>query len=205
MAGTVVAVFQDYEQARKAGQALLDGGIPFADISLVRKGAGGEHGAPIDGVSSAASDLDPEESTSHAFREVETHDVEQAFSHDREVAPRTAIGVVSGASLGALLVSAAIFVPGLGALMAAGPLTAMLTGAVGGGAVGGLVGALTHDGMPEEAANRYHDHVSAGDTLVTVLAGDSSERKIEEILDSQGGQEIGYFSRFIDTLQTVES
>jgi len=203
MAGTVVAVFNDYEQAQKAGQALLDGGVPFADISLVRKGAGGEHGAPHDALT--ATDDDPENSTSHAKREVETHDVEQPFAHSREVGPRTAVGLVTGASLGAILVSASVFVPGIGALMAAGPLTAMLTGAVGDGAVGGLVGALTHDGMPEEAANRYHDHVSAGDTLVTVLAGESSERKIEQILEAEGGQEIGYFSRFIDTLQTVES
>ena len=203
MAGTVVAVFLDYDQAQKAGQALLDAGVPFADISLVHKGAGGEHGVPAD--AGAATLDDPHESASHAFREVQTHDVEQAYSHNREVGPRTAVGLVTGASLGAILVSAAIFVPGLGALMAAGPLTAMLTGSVAGGAVGGLVGALTHDGMPEEAAKRYHDHVSAGDTLVTVLAGDSSERKIEEILHTQGGQEIGYFSRLIDTVQTIES
>ena len=203
MAGTVVAVFQDYEQAKKAGQALLDRGVPFGDISLVRKGAGGEHGAPGDVLT--ATNADHAASTSHGFREVETHDVEQAYSHTREVGPRAAVGLVTGASLGAILVSASIFVPGLGALMAAGPLTAMLTGSVAGGAVGGLVGALTHDGMPEEAAKRYHDHVSAGDTLVAVLAGDSSERKIEEILDSQGGREVGYFSRFLDTLQTIES
>lgn len=200
MAGTVVAVFRDYAQAQRAGQALLDSGVAFADISLVRKGAGGEHGAPeIDGHKPY------EESLTRGFREVETHDIEEGYSPDREVAPRAAVGIVTGASLGAIVASAAIFVPGLGPLLAAGPLVAMLTGTIAGGAVGGLVGALTHDGIPEDAAQRYHDHVTRGDTLIAVLAGNQAETRIEETLRQQGGEEIAFFPRFIDTVQTIES
>ena len=202
MAGTVVAVYREYEQAQRAGQALLDNGVSFADISLVRKGAGGEHGSHqlMD-----HSDDNDEASTSHGFREVETHDVEEAYGHDREVAPRAAVGLVTGASLGAIIASAAIFVPGLGPLLAAGPLVAMLTGTVAGGAVGGLVGALTHDGIPSDAAQHYHEHVNQGHTLITVLAGKNKEAQIEDVLRAEGGEEIAYFPRFIDSVQSVES
>ncbi len=44
MAGTVVAVFDDNSQAERAAQALLDDGVPLADITLVFHGAAGEQG-----------------------------------------------------------------------------------------------------------------------------------------------------------------
>ena len=44
MAGTVVAVFDDNSQAERAAQALLEDGVPLADITLVFHGAAGETG-----------------------------------------------------------------------------------------------------------------------------------------------------------------
>ena len=41
MAGTVVAVFDDNNQAERAAQILVDDGVPLADITLVFHGAGG--------------------------------------------------------------------------------------------------------------------------------------------------------------------
>ena len=48
MAGTVVAVFDDNSQAEHAAQALIDDGVPLADITLVFHGASGETGTPHD-------------------------------------------------------------------------------------------------------------------------------------------------------------
>jgi len=122
-----------------------------------------------------------------------------------ERAARAAIGVVAGAPLGALLVATAILIPGLGVVLAAGPLLVPLLAGVAGGVVGGLVGALTTDGIPDEAARIYHEHVEHGDVLVTVLAGNHNEEHVKELLRESGGQEIGYFPRIMDTLQSIES
>ncbi|BDI30280.1 hypothetical protein CCAX7_23310 [Capsulimonas corticalis] len=203
MAGTVVGVFEDNKVAEAAAQALLDAGVPLNDISLVRKGGGGEVGAPTqDG---NAPERNQEEYVSHAVREVPVHDVEQPIHAADEIAPRAAVGLVTGSALGALLVSLAVLVPGLGAIVAAGPLLAMMSGGVGGGVIGGLIGALTAGGIPEEAAKSYHEHVAAGDTLVTVLASNSNHEALENIIREHGGHELGFYTRFVDSIQSIES
>src|SRR5450432_3501757 len=68
MAGTAVAVFDDHEQADRAAQGLVDAGVPYADISLVRKNAPGETG------SASSADLDDDSHLTHGFREVAMHD-----------------------------------------------------------------------------------------------------------------------------------
>jgi len=201
MAGTLVAVFDDHIEADRAAQALVDAGVPYADISLVRKDAGGEHGAAGD---TRPGDTD-EAFVSHRFREVSVHDVEEPIEREREVAPRAAAGFMTGAPLGALLVVTAVAIPGIGPLIAAGPLAAMLTASLGGGVIGALVGALTAGGIPEDRARHYHERVEQGDTLVTVLAGEQNHGKIETLLQEKGGRDTAYFARFLDTIQTVES
>ena len=62
-------------------------------------------------------------------------------------------------------------IPGIGPLIAAGPLAAALTGAAAGAATGGLIGVLTDDGVPEEAAHRYSKAIGAGRVMVTVRTG----------------------------------
>jgi len=203
MAGTVVAVFEDKQRAEHAAHALLDAGVPLADISLVLRGAGGETGAPTQ--EGNLPEVMHEEALSHAIREVPLHDVEQPMSAKEEIIPRAVAGIVTGFPLGALLVSTAIFIPGVGALLAAGPLVAMMGGAVAGGVLGGLTGALTAGGIPQEAARSYHAHVEHGDTLVTVLSSGNDAPKLQAILKEQGGHELGFFGRFMDTLQSIES
>lgn len=46
-------------------------------------------------------------------------------------------------------------VPGIGPLVAAGPIVAALAGIGAGGATGGLIGALVGSGIPEVEAKRY--------------------------------------------------
>jgi len=47
MAGTVVAVFDDNAVAERAAQALVDDGVPLADITLVFHGAAGATGSVV--------------------------------------------------------------------------------------------------------------------------------------------------------------
>jgi len=203
MAGTVVGVFKHKDQAVQAAEALLADHVTIGDISLVSKDAGGQTGAPdLEGDAPAQ---EHEEALSHTFREVPIHDVEQPISPVEEIAPRATAGVVAGVPMGALLVSIAIIIPGIGPLIAAGPLVAMLTGGIAGGVIGGLVGGLTSGGIPEESAQLYHDHVTQGDTLVTILSSEEKAPHLEEILRQHGGQETAFFKRFLDSLQSIES
>src|SRR4029453_14644457 len=62
----------------------------------------------------------------------------------------TAIGVGTGAVLGGTLAAMGLAVPGIGWLVAAGPLAAALAGASIGGAAGGGVGVLVELGGPPQ-------------------------------------------------------
>jgi hypothetical protein len=66
-----------------------------------------------------------------------------------------ATGGVIGGTLGLLAGIGALAIPGIGPLIAAGPIIAPLAGLGMGGAVGGLVGALVGTGIPEHEAKRY--------------------------------------------------
>ncbi len=64
-------------------------------------------------------------------------------------------------------------IPGIGPIVAAGPLAATLAGAGVGAVAGGLIGGLTRAGVPEDEANVYAEAVRRGGALVTVRAEDS--------------------------------
>ena len=105
----------------------------------------------------------------------------RAFAHEKSTkAPEgTATGVttggVIGGTLGLLAGIGALAIPGVGPLIAAGPIMATLAGVGVGGAVGGIVGALVGMGIPEYEAKRYEGAVKGGGTLLSVHC-DTSEQ-----------------------------
>jgi len=100
-------------------------------------------------------------------------------------------GAVVGGALGWLAGIGALAVPGIGPLIAAGPIVAALAGAGAGGAVGGLTGALIGMGIPEYEAKRYEGRVKQGGILLSVHS-DSSEwtKRAKDILESTGAEDI---------------
>ena len=78
------------------------------------------------------------------------------------------VGGVVGGTLGLLAGIGALAIPGVGPLIAAGPIMGALAGLGVGGAVGGLVGALIGSGIPEYEAKRYEGLVKDGGILVSV-------------------------------------
>jgi hypothetical protein len=166
MAGKNIAVFGIYRdrlQVEQGVDALLDQGFRSEDISV----------------------LLPDN--------VGTKD----FAHEKHTkAPEgtttgAATGGAIGGTLGLLAGIGALAIPGVGPLIAAGPIMATLAGLGVGGAVGGLVGALVGMGIPEYEAKRYEGRVKDGGVLLSVHCSTSDEiTRAKEILKQTGAEDI---------------
>ncbi|HLP42709.1 MAG TPA: DUF3341 domain-containing protein [Fibrobacteria bacterium] len=100
-------------------------------------------------------------------------------------------GGIIGAGLGLLVGMGALTIPGVGPLLAAGPIVATLSGAAVGGAVGGIAGALVGMGIPEFEAKLYEGKVRAGGILIAVHTQDPEHaRKAKEVFQDTGAHDI---------------
>jgi hypothetical protein len=121
----------------------------------------------------------------------------QAFAHHKDTkAPEgTAVGVTAGGAIGGVLGLlagiGALAIPGVGPLIAAGPIMAGLAGLGVGGAVGGIVGALMGMGIPEYEAKRYEGRVKGGGTLLSVHCNTTDEiTRAKSILKGTRAEDI---------------
>src|SRR6202453_3441715 len=121
----------------------------------------------------------------------------RAFAHEKNTkAPEgTATGAttggVIGGTIGLLAGIGMLAIPGIGPLIAAGPIMATLAGVGAGGAVGGVVGALVGLGIPEYEAKRYEGAVKGGGTLLSVHCDTSEEIDVaKDSLKETGAQDI---------------
>jgi len=144
MRKTIVGLFDHISEAQAAVRELIDSGFRRDDISLIAGERSGTY---------TKSDADVSDTTSGA-----------------------AVGAGAGAvlgGLGGLVVGlGALAIPGIGPVIAAGPLASTLLGAGVGAAAGGLIGALVDVGVPEEEAGSYAEGIRRGATLVAVKTDD---------------------------------
>jgi hypothetical protein len=156
MTQTVTALYDTYDSAVSAVNALEASGIPHSEISIVSNNVDNRHGK--NRAADAAEDA------------------------GKGAGIGAAIGGVGGLLTGLGLVA----IPGVGPVVAAGWLVATAagaaTGAVVGGAAGGLVGSLTGAGVPEREAHFYAEGVRRGGTLVTARVDDARASTAREIL-----------------------
>jgi hypothetical protein len=129
----------------------------------------------------------------------------------REVANETgaevATGAATGAGIGAILGAAAgwlvgigaLAIPGIGPIVAAGPIAAALgvagtTAAAGAGVgvvTGGIIGALTGWGFSESEARAYQEGVERGDILLAIeLPNDDDAGRVEDVFKRDGGDRV---------------
>ena len=100
-------------------------------------------------------------------------------------------GAVIGGGLGWLAGIGALAIPGIGPLIAAGPIVALLAGAGAGGAIGGITGALVGMGIPEYEAKRYEGRIKEGGILLSVHCDDSNwVKRAKEIMEHTGADDI---------------
>jgi hypothetical protein len=99
-------------------------------------------------------------------------------------------GVKLGGIAGLLLGTAAMLIPGIGPILAVGPLAAGLAGAVTGGVsgavFGGVAAGLVHAGMSEEEATYFDERLHHGGYLLTVQAGETASHNARQILEQHG-------------------
>jgi hypothetical protein len=119
------------------------------------------------------------------------------FAHEKDTkAPEgTTTGVIAGGAIGGTLGWLAgigsLAIPGVGPLIAAGPIIAALTGVGVGGAIGGITGALIGMGIPEYEAKRYEGMVKQGSILLSVHADNSDYvDRAKKILEGTGATDV---------------
>lgn len=79
-----------------------------------------------------------------------------------------AIGGTIGGIAAALPALGLLAIPGIGPILAAGPLAVILGGIVAGGVAGGLIGAFTKMGIDEVDARNYEHQLNEGKIIVLV-------------------------------------
>ena len=116
------------------------------------------------------------------------------------------VGGTVGGTLGLLAGIGALAIPGVGPLIAAGPIMGALAGLGVGGAVGGVVGALVGMGIPEYEAKRYEGRVKDGGILLSVHCDSSEEiSRAKEILKSTGADDVASSGEKAVSTHGVES
>jgi len=126
------------------------------------------------------------------------NDVRRDDGKARVVETGTASGAATGAVAGGALGGAAglaaslmgLAIPGIGPILAAGPIVATLVGAGAGAAAGGLIGSLTDMGVEPAHAEIYAESVRRGGTLVTVRTDESRADEAASILRDAGAVDI---------------
>ncbi len=161
MANTVVCMTHDRAQAEQIVTALREGNFSNAGISVVL----------------------PDVAPAQALQPVE----------DNKSAEGAAIGAgtggVIGGVLGWLVGIGSLTLPGIGPLLAAGPIVAALSGAAIGGTVGGVAGGLTGLGFSDDEVNRYLGRIKDGHALVAVHSDDAAElERARELFVRFGGE-----------------
>ncbi|MCU0492097.1 MAG: hypothetical protein MUD01_10940 [Chloroflexaceae bacterium] len=159
MTKTIVGLFDAPEEARGVVHALKSLGVEDEAISVVANTSHGDMAA-----------------------------INVAEGEERQVSNVVGMGAVGGTLVGGTLGLAvglgALAIPGIGPVLAVGPLTAAIgsvpavlgTTALGAGlgaATGGLVGALADVGVPEDEANLYAEGVRRGGILVSAQLPDA--------------------------------
>lgn len=115
-------------------------------------------------------------------------------------------GLVIGGALGWLVGIGSLAIPGVGPLIAAGPIMGLLAGAATGATLGGVAGGLVGMGIPEYEAKRYEGYVNEGGILLSVHTGNSDEiSKAKLILEQTGAKDISQTAEVAGSAKSVKT
>ncbi len=148
MSKSVFAISTSYSQSEEMVMRLQAAGFPPSEISILMANNAGQH------------------DIGHV----------KASKAPEGVAAGAASGGVAGGVIGLLAGIGALAIPGVGPLIAAGPIMAALSGAAVGATAGGIAGGLVGLGIPEVEAKRYEDKLRKGNYVLSVHVNNDEER-----------------------------
>jgi hypothetical protein len=170
MQKTVIGLFTTETSAREAVNTLRNSGYTENEISIVQKGdkksSGSQRGTDrgmAGGTRGTAMDMSGD-----------------------NIGDGMTTGATWGGLAGLALGAGALAVPGIGPLVAAGPIAAALTGA----ATGGIAGGLIDWGIPEERGRHYEERVRQGDLLAIVKVNESKANEAASILRQNDARDV---------------
>jgi hypothetical protein len=157
---TVVGFFSSPRQAEQAITNLLLAGFPREQISMLASDARNKETPAVGPI----------------------HEV----GEDSEAGRDAVIGGIAGLVAG--VVASAI--PGIGPILAIGPLAAAIGGLGIGAAAGGLIGVLKDHGISEQEAEFYAEGVRRGGALVSIHTIEDDVSRAEKVLKESGAEDI---------------
>jgi hypothetical protein len=170
----VFGIYSSRESAERAADAIVQAGFSASDISA----------------------LLPENLGNRAIG------TEKATKAPEGATAGGTAGAVLGGTLGLLAGVGALAIPGVGPLIAAGPIMATLAGAGVGGAIGGITGALVGMGIPEYEAKRYEGRIQKGGILLSVHCASSDEvKRAKETMERTAAEDISSTSESSTTAE----
>jgi hypothetical protein len=162
MAKTVVGLFDEYAAAHHAADELERVGFARNEISLV---------------------------ANETVRARHKRGDDVPGGHDR-TAEGAGVGAALGGVAGLLIGLVAFAVPGVGPVLAVGPIATTLAGFGLGAAAGGLIGALTRAGVTEDEAHYYAEGVRRGGTLLIFHAEDREVTRAMDVMNVCGAIDV---------------
>lgn len=112
-------------------------------------------------------------------------------TYDDDIVDGTLTGSTLGGIGGLLMGAGALLLPGLGPILAVGPIAA----AVGGAIAGGIAGGLIDWGIPAEASQRYEQEVAQGSILAIIRTDTTKVNSAAQILRQNGAKDVENHSK----------
>lgn len=159
----VVGIFDSHAQAERAVHKLIEATIPPDHISIVAE-------------------------------QLQVRERPEGFITTGDAAKETAaLGAWTGGLFGLLAGAAFLWIPGVGPLIALGPVVGALLGALEGGAIGGLMGAMLGSELEKDRVMTYQVALQGGKFLVMVHGSPQEIETARRILNENQGQEVSTF------------
>ena len=165
---TVVGIFDSEAHAIEAIRALQEQGFSEEELSVV------------------GPDKNKNQGNGGMRNRNQGDDFETGNMINEDLTEGVAWGGGVGALGGLLAGIGALAIPGIGPVIAAGPLATALSGAVAGGVAGGLIDL----GIPEEESKRFEQDLKEGRLLAIVEAEDEELELAESIFRENGADEV---------------
>ena len=164
---TVVAIFNSYNDAERAALEIRDNGLRTDDISIVVK----EH-----------EDEPPAEISGNKLHMTINEVYTLSPTRGGKISDGIVTGGIIGGVAGILIGATSMFIPGFGAIAAAGPISGLVSGLV----TGGVVGSLMSIGVPKEKGRQYEQYISSGHALFSMKVDEDRMNQIIDILYKNG-------------------